>query len=112
MENILCNELVARGFNVDVGVVEYSHTVDDRKIRSQLEVDFVVNRTQKRVYIQSALTVGDEAKRRQEVDSLNRIGDYFTKIVIVRDSILPWTDDKGVQYVNIEDFLLDTVNKL
>ena len=72
----------------------------------------MVNRAQKRVYLQSALTVGDEAKRLQEVDSLNRIGDSFTKIVIVRDRILPWTDDKGVQYVNIEDFLLDTVNKL
>ncbi len=113
MENIIYNELVARGFNVDVGVVQNNHVDDDGKNRhSQLEVDFVVNTTNTRYYIQSALTVADEEKRQQEVNSLYRIGDSFTKIVVVRDNILPWTDDKGVQYINIEDFLLERVNKL
>lgn len=113
MENIIYNELVARGFNVDVGVVEYNHIDENgKKVRSYLEVDFVVNQTEKRFYIQSALTVADEDKRRQEVNSLNRIDDSYTKIVVVRDNVLPWTDDKGVQYINIEDFLLDKINEL
>lgn len=113
MENIIYNELVARGFNVDVGVVEYNR-VDDRgkKIRTQLEVDFIVNQTDKRYYIQSALTVADEEKRKQEINSLNRIDDSYVKIVVVRDNILPWTDDKGIQYINIEDFLLERICEL
>ena len=81
-------------------------------MRSQLEVDFVVNKTDKRYYIQSALTVANEEKRKQETNSLNRIDDSYTKIVIVRDNILPWIDDKGVQYINIEDFLLERINVL
>lgn len=112
MENILYNELSARGFNIDVGVVEYNHIVAGKKIRSQLEIDFVVNSTDKRYYIQSALTVADEKKRQQEVNSLNRVADSYTKIVVVRDNILPWTDDRGIQYINIEDFLLERINEL
>ena len=112
MENILYNELVARGFNIDVGVVEYNYTLEGRKVRSQLEVDFVVNRAEKRYYIQSALTVADEEKRQQEVNSLNRIDDSYAKIVVVRDNILPWTDECGVHYINIEDFLLQRINEL
>lgn len=112
MENILYNELIARGFNIDVGVVEYNHTVAGKKVRTQLEIDFVVNLADKRYYIQSALTVADEEKRQQEVNSLNRIDDSYTKIVVVRDNILPWTDERGVQYINIEDFLLEKINEL
>ena len=113
MENIIYNELVARGFNVDVGVVEYNHTdASGKKVRSQLEVDFVVNRTDRRYYIQSALSVADEEKRKQEINSLNRIDDSYAKIVVVRDNVLPWTDDRGVQYINIEDFLLERINGL
>lgn len=113
MENIIYNELTARGFNVDVGVVEYNHTdTNGKKIRTQLEVDFVVNKTDKRYYIQSALTVADEEKRKQETNSLNRIDDSYTKIVVVRDNVLPWTDEKGVQYIYIEDFLLEKINEL
>ena len=65
-----------------------------------------------RYYIQSALTVADEEKRQQEINSLTRIDDSYTKIVVVRDDILPWTDNNGVQYINIEDFLLDRINLL
>ena len=113
MENIIYNELIARGFNVDVGVVEYNHTDEKgKKIRTQLEVDFVVNQTDKRYYIQSALTVADEEKRQQEITSLNRIDDSYTKIVVVRDNVLPWIDEKGLQYINVEDFLLEKINEL
>ena len=113
MENIIYNELVARGFNVDVGVVEYNHLDENgKKVRSMLEVDFVVNKTEKRYYIQSALTVADEDKRKQEVNSLNRIDDSYTKIVVIRVNVLPWSDEKGIQYINIEDFLLEKINVL
>ncbi len=113
MENVIYNELVARGFSVDVGVVEYNSTDSvGKNIRTQLEVDFVVNRTERRYYIQSSLTVADEDKRQQEVRSLNRIDDSYTKMVVVRDDILPWTDEKGVQYINVEDFLLQRINEL
>lgn len=112
MENTLYNELAARGFNIDVGVVEHNHTEGGRNLRSQLEVDFVVNRADRRYYIQSALTVADEDKRLQEVNSLNRIDDSYTKLVITRDDILPWTDERGIRYINIEDFLLGDINRL
>ena len=94
-------------------MVEYNYTdANGKKIRIQLEVDFVVNKTDKRYYIQSALTVADEEKRKQETNSLNRIDDSYTKIVVVRDNVLPWTDERGVQYINIEDFLLEKINEL
>lgn len=113
MENILYNELIARGFSVDVGIVEYN-VVDENgtKKRTQLEVDFVVNKINRRYYIQSALTVGNEEKRLQEINSLNRIDDSYMKIVVVKDDILPWTDERGIQYINIQDFLLEKINEL
>lgn len=108
MENILFNELMAREFDVDVGVVEYHHTdKNGKKIRSQLEIDFVANKGSQRYYIQSALSVADEEKRKQETNSLNRVADSFRKIVVVRDDILPWHDEQGILYIGIEQFLLD-----
>ncbi len=108
MENVLFCDLVRRGFDVDVGVVEQNVRDDTgKKIRKQLEVDFVVNRGDERCYIQSALSIADPDKREQEIASLVRIPDSFRKIVVVRDYIKPWQDDNGIQYVGIEDFLLD-----
>lgn len=113
MENVLFNELKARGFSVDVGVVPVRWKDDEGKMKaSQLEVDFVLNKGEKRYYIQSALTVAEEAKRMQEVNSLNRIDDNFSKIVVIKDEVLPWTDEHGVKYINVEDFLLKEVNAL
>lgn len=113
MENILYNELKARGFNIDVGVVPVRRKEADGKIKaSNLEVDFVLNKGEKRYYIQSALTVADEAKRLQEVNSLNRINDTFAKIVVIKDERLPWVDERGVQYISIEDFLLRKIDEL
>lgn len=108
MENILYNELMAREFDVDVGMVEY-HRRDKggKKIRTQLEIDFVANKGSKRYYIQSALTVANEEKREQETNSLNRVEDSFKKIVVVKDDIMPWHDDRGILYIGIEEFLLD-----
>ena len=108
MENVLYNDLVRRGLDVDVGVVEQNVKDDAGKnVRKQLEVDFVVNRGDERYYIQSALTIDDPDKREQEIASLKRIPDSFKKIVVVRDYIKPWQDENGIQYVGIEDFLLD-----
>lgn len=108
MENIIYNELCNRDFSVDVGIVEYCYKDENKKSkRAQLEIDFVANKGSKKYYIQSALTVGDEEKRQQEVRSLNRVGDSFKKIVVVKDNIIPWHDDDGILYIGIERFLLD-----
>lgn len=108
MENIIFNELMAREFDVDVGVVEYNRTDEDgKKIRTQLEIDFVANKGSRRYYIQSALSVAEEEKRKQEIHSLTRVADSFKKIVVVRDDILPWHDEQGILYVGIEQFLLE-----
>ena len=107
MENVIFNELCNRDFSVDVGVVEYCYKDDGKSKRTQLEIDFVANKGSKRYYVQSALTVSDEEKRKQEINSLKRVGDSFKKIVVVKDNILPWHDDNGILYVGIEQFLLD-----
>lgn len=106
MENIIYNDLVRRGYNVDVGVVEYNQTKDNKKKKIQLEVDFVVNRGNIRYYIQSALALNSEEKREQEINSLKRIEDSFKKIVIVKDDIIPRYDEQGIYYIGIKDFLL------
>lgn len=108
MENIIYNELIIREFDVDVGVVEYNHKDDNgKKIRTQLEIDFIARKGSQRYYIQSALSVGDEEKRLQEINSLKRVADSFKKIVVVKDDIIPWHDDLGILYVGIEQFLLE-----
>ena len=111
MENIIYNELILRGFNVDIGVVPYSTRIiedgREKKVREMLEVDFVINNINQKYYIQSALTVDDPEKRQQEIKSLNRINDSFRKIVIVKDDILPKRDEKGIFYIGILDFLLN-----
>lgn len=108
MENVIFNELAAREFDIDVGVVEYNHLDEKgKKVRTQLEVDFVANNGSRRYYIQSAFSIDSEEKRKQEINSLVRVPDSFRKIVVVRDDILPWHDDNGILYVGIEQFLLD-----
>lgn len=108
MENIIFDELAAREFDIDVGMVEYNYDDENgKKIRTQLEIDFVANKGSKRYYIQSALTVADEDKRKQEISSLLRVPDSFKKIVVVKDNIIPWHDDYGILYIGIEQFLLE-----
>lgn len=106
MENILYNELLRRGFNVDVGVVESFVNENGKKVRKQLEVDFVVNRGNRRYYIQSAFALDSKEKIEQERNSLRRIADNFRKIVIVRNDIVPRYDEYGIYYIGIKDFLL------
>ena len=110
MENIIYNELIVRGFTVDVGVVEYNYKdADGKSKKTNLEVDFIASDGNKKFYIQSALTVGEEEKRLQEVRPYSRIADSFTKVVIVKDNIIPWRDENGILYIGIEKFLLDPI---
>ena len=99
MENIIYNELIVRGFDVDVGIVEYNHKKDGKSLKSWLEIDFIANNGNNKYYIQSALTISEETKRQQEINSLKRI-------VVVKDSFIPWVDENGIYYIGIEDFLL------
>lgn len=105
MENIIYNDLIRRGFNVDVGFIDYRHRINDKMIRSQLEVDFVINRGNVRYYIQSAFAIPTQEKAEQERQSLLKIDDSFKKIIIVRDNIVPRYDEFGIYYIGILDFL-------
>ena len=107
MENIIYNELLVRGFNVDVGVVEVSQRDENGKIvRKRLEVDFICNKGNQRYYIQSAFAIPDAAKMQQEQNSLVNIGDSFKKIIVVKDNIKLWRNENGVVMMSIFDFLL------
>lgn len=108
MENVIYNELRMRGYNVDVGIVEYNTKDSNGKsLRKQLEVDFIINIGSNRYYIQSALNVNTAEKRLQETESLRRTGDSFKKIVIVKDNITSIHDENGILYIGVENFLLD-----
>lgn len=107
MENIIYNELLIRGFSVDVGIVEVYSKENDKTVRKSLEVDFVVNKGSSRYYIQSAFSVSNPEKKMQETNSLRRISDSFKKIVVVSERIVPWHDENGILFVGIEQFLLD-----
>ena len=108
MENVIYNELVRRGYSVDVGAVEMFATVNGRRCRKRYEVDFVVNRFDQRFYIQSAWDIPDNEKREQETFSLRHIGDNFRKVVVTGNPYeKPWTDRNGVTFIGIMPFLLD-----
>ena len=107
MENIIYNELRIRGFKVDVGCVEAVVRDKDGVARRLLyEVDFVADRGDRRFYIQSALSVPDAEKMRQETESFRRISDSFTKVLIIGRNIMPYHDDNGYLIMGIYDFLL------
>lgn len=107
MENLIYNELRRRGWSVDVGEVLVNEVVEGKKMRKQLEVDFVCNLGYKRLYIQSAYSIADDNKREQELRSLRNINDSFQKIIIVWDNIVRYQNNDGVLYVNIFDFLTE-----
>jgi predicted AAA+ superfamily ATPase len=102
-ENAIFNELLYRGYNVDIGVVE----IRENGKRLQTEVDFICNKGNNRFYIQSALHLDTREKTIQESRSLNHIKDSFKKIIIVGDNIKPWWTDDGILVMGILDFLLD-----
>lgn len=107
MENIIYNELRARGFQVDVGVVPIRILGEDgARVRAQLEIDFVATLGSRKYYIQSAFSLPDEAKEKQEKASLLNVNDSFKKIIIVKDIINVQRDEKGITTMSIFDFLL------
>ena len=107
MENIIYNELLIRGFNVDVGIVEHVETDSDGKRRQKkYEIDFVCNRGNQRYYIQSAFSMPDQEKTEQEQRSLIYTNDFFKKIIVVKDNIVPWHNELGILIIGLKDFLL------
>ena len=106
MENIIYNELITRGYQVDVGVVEISEKNENNNfVRKQLEVDFVCNLGYERIYIQSALNIDDIVKKEQEEKSLIKIYDNFRKIIVVKENIRKWKDENGILIIGLKEFL-------
>lgn len=107
MENAIYNELVRRGCNVDVGVVNTEKMVDGKRECRALEIDFIVNFGLRKVYVQSAFSIPDEGKWRQETLSLRQSGDFFRKIVVQDGFLPPVTDENGIVRVGVIPFMLD-----
>ena len=103
MENVIFNELLYRGYNVDVGVVEIR--AGDNK--TQVEVDFVCNQFNKRYYIQSALSLPTREKTLQEERPLMNIPDNFKKIIVVKEDKKPWITEEGILVIGLKEFLMD-----
>ena len=108
MENIIYNELIIRGFSVDVGVVYVNEkNLSGSYTKTAKEIDFVASKGGKKVYIQSALALPDEAKTEQELRPFSLTGDSFPKIIVRRDIRKRWYDDSGVLNIGLTEFLLD-----
>lgn len=108
MENIIYNELRVRGYNVDVGIVEvFQKNNEGKRVRKQLEVDFIANKGNNKYYIQSAFSMNSEEKISQERNSLTNINDSFKKIIVVKDNINPRRDENGIMTIGIQKFLLE-----
>ena len=108
MENVIYNELVARGYVVDVGVVEVlEKDADGKPRRKKVEIDFVTTRAPEQVYIQSALSMNDFDKARAELRPLLAMRDFFRKVVVSKTTMPPWIDDTGIIHMGIYDFLLN-----
>lgn len=108
MENIVYNELILRGYHVDIGTVDiYDKNQKDQRVRKQLEVDFVVNQINQRYYIQVAYDMSTKEKQTQEFKSLRNIPDSFKKIVIVNGTAKPWRNEEGFVIMGMKYFLLN-----
>lgn len=107
MENVIYNELLCRGYSVDVGVVEIVERKDNKQSKKQYEIDFVVNVGSKKYYIQSALNVSEPTKMDTELRPLKNTNDFFKKIIISKTSQKPWTDEDGILHLGLYEFLLN-----
>lgn len=108
MENIIYNELLIRGYNVDVGVVEHVYLEKNgKRVKKQLEIDFVCNQGNKRYYIQSAFAIPNEEKMKQEQESLIKVNDSFKKIIVVKENIKMWRNENGFVIIGLQEFLLN-----
>ena len=108
MENVIYNELIRRGYSVDVGIVQLETRAFGKHEMRQYEIDFVVNKADERIYIQSAYAIPDDKKRAQETFSLRHVNDNFRKVVITGNiHEKPWHDNDGITFIGIVPFLLD-----
>ena len=108
MENIVYNELVTRGYSVDVGIVEINQkNTEGKNVRKQLEVDFVTNLGSQRYYIQVAYDLSTEEKQKQEYNSLRHIADSFKKIIIIGGTAKPWRNEDGYVIMGMKYFLMN-----
>ena len=108
MENVMYNELCLRGYSVDVGVVEINERQEDGKyVRKQIEVDFVCNKADERVYVQSAFSIPTTEKRQQEERPLVNVGDGFRKVVVTKDNVIRHNDENGILIMSLKEFLMD-----
>ena len=107
MENMIYNELIYRGYNVDVGVVETRIKENGKRVYKQLEIDFVVNSGSKRYYIQSAYALPNKEKVDQEQASLIKVNDSFKKIIVVSGNTPLWRNEQGITIMNLYEFLLN-----
>lgn len=103
MENIIYNELIYRGYNVDVGVVE----INENNMRKQTEVDFICNQADRRYYVQVALDLPTREKTLQEERPLMNINDNFKKIIVVKDNTKSWMTEEGILIIGLQEFLLN-----
>ncbi len=106
MENIIYNELLYRGYSVDVGVVSVRLMENDSHISKKLEIDFIANKGSRRYYLQSAFAIPDQEKMNQEQESLVRVSDSFKKIIITSTNSPLWRNEQGITIMSIYDFLL------
>ena len=112
MENCIYNELVYRGYSVDVGMQEYNFKNSEGKsCRTQLEVDFVATKGYEVMYVQSAFAMENMEKQEQEIRPLRRVGNSFKKVVVSKDCLMPYVDEWGIHHVDLQSFLLhaDTI---
>lgn len=108
MKNILFNELISRGYSVDVGVVRRTESDEDgKRIQKSFEIDFVVNSGGSKCYIQSALNLPTPEKQNQEIRPLLAVKDFFQRIIISKTTMKPWTDEFGIRHIGLYDFLLN-----
>ena len=107
MENIIYNELISRGYCVDVGIVEISEKNENGNyVIKRLETDFICNKINEKIYIQSAYSMETLDKEIQEKRSLINIKDNFRKIIIVKDTIKPYLTEEGIEVISLKDWLL------
>ena len=108
VENIIFNELISRGYSVDIGVVQRTETGSDGKRRQKTcEIDFVVNAGNRKYYIQSALNLPTPEKQSQETRPLLAVKDFFQRIILSKTTAKPWIDEFGIRHIGLYDFLLN-----
>lgn len=108
LENVIYNELIYRGFNVDIGIIETSEpNKNGNYVRKQREVDFIATRGSEKYYIQSAFSLNSQEVYFREKESISKISDFNKKIIVVRDPITIRRDEKGIETIGAVEFLLN-----